>query len=505
MTEILPRLLPSGGRIDLSMLSGRRPAAVANWLQGEREYRFSNFGTALGYFRRAVAGDSALAVAALRGAQAASWENVNDDEAAALVAVALKNAKLLPQRQADFARGLSAYFAGQADSAVTWLSHALANSPDWIEAHMTLGETYYHELPNAAGPLDSLAAVEFTAAALDSGFSPPRFHLGEIAIRSGDPKRAAAAVEGFKRAAPQASEKQAQLELMMGCVPDRPRPRDWRSLAHQEPFRLLLVAQAAAIAGALPACAEDGFRAILGDTAIPMNLRWGALLGLQGILAAQNRLRELRALLDSTVASGVEYANWFYLLDVAAGIDVRERAENVMHRYETGAARTAVGPSALSLMGTWRAQIGASAEAESLRAELTRASSKAPDANTARFADALSAWLALQRGDSAAASRLRAVLATAGRDALVWGLSEPLAAHRLLLARYLLEKGKPQEAYAVASVMDHPSALAFLPYLPASLVLRREAGRAMGRTDVVARCDDRLSKLGRVDLLAARP
>src|SRR5882762_3432728 len=95
ITEILPRLLPPGGRIDLTMLTGRRPAAVANWLQGERQYRGSKFGVALEYFRKAVAADSGLAAAALRGGQAASWEN-NFDEAAKLVRVALKNVQSLP-------------------------------------------------------------------------------------------------------------------------------------------------------------------------------------------------------------------------------------------------------------------------------------------------------------------------------------------------------------------------------------------------------------------------
>ena len=108
------------------MLSGRKPGAVANWLQGEREYRGSNFAGALTYFRRAVAEDSLLAAAAVRGAQAASWENATD-EAATLSGVALKDVALLPSRQAKFARGLAAYYAGHADSAVAYVAPALAS------------------------------------------------------------------------------------------------------------------------------------------------------------------------------------------------------------------------------------------------------------------------------------------------------------------------------------------------------------------------------------------
>src|SRR5882762_6818128 len=235
VAEILPRLLPPGGRIDLTMLAGRRPAAIANWLQGEREYRRSNFAQALVYFRRAIGEDSALAAAALRGAQAAEWENTQD--AAILAAVAVRNARLLPARQASFARGLLAYFEGQADSAVHWLTLALRESPDWIEAHMTLGETYYHELPNAVGALDSLAAVEFAAAAaVDGGFSPPRLHLAEIAVRSGDFRRAANAIADFARAAPDAADANTQLALMLRCAAEGRGSVDWAAAARAGPL-----------------------------------------------------------------------------------------------------------------------------------------------------------------------------------------------------------------------------------------------------------------------------
>ena len=39
VTELLPALVAPGGRIDLTAFSERKPTAVANFLQGEREYR----------------------------------------------------------------------------------------------------------------------------------------------------------------------------------------------------------------------------------------------------------------------------------------------------------------------------------------------------------------------------------------------------------------------------------------------------------------------------------
>ena len=502
VTEILPRLVPPGGRIDLTMLAGRRPAAVANWLQGEREYRRSNFAQALAYFRRAVAEDSVLAVAALRGAQAAEWENA--DDAPTLAALALRNARLLPVRQTDFARGLVAYFEGQADSAVHWLALALRESPDWIEAHMALGETYYHELPNTAGVLDSLAAVEFTAAAAaDSGFSPPRLHLAEIAVRSGDFRRAAAAIADFARAAPDAADANAQLALMLKCAVDGRGSVDWAAVARASPQLALSAAQSLSGRASLPGCAEEGFRAILADTLIPMNYRWGALVGLQSVLAAQNRLRELRAVIDSSVMQGVEYANRFYLLDVLAGLQVGDRASAIAADYERAIPNRSVPPSVIWLLGTWRAATGSLVAAESLHRSLVQEAARLGDVNAARYAAALGARLALQRGDTSAVARLRALLAMGNRDGLAWGISEPLAADRLLLAEFLLAHGKPEESVAIASSIDHSFVTTLLPFLPASLALQRQAALTLGQRDLARRIEARLSTLGREDLLVA--
>ena len=185
VNHLLPRLLsarPTHENLGAGRpASGRRGQLAAG---GARVWRF-NFPAALEFERRAVADDSALAVAALRGAQAASWLN-DMPEAGSLAQVALHGVTLLPPRMADFTRGLQAYLTGQADSAVHWLTRALQQSPDWTEAHMALGEVYYHLLPTVEEPYDSLAQAEFLQAAADTGFTPPQFHLAEIAIRQGD-------------------------------------------------------------------------------------------------------------------------------------------------------------------------------------------------------------------------------------------------------------------------------------------------------------------------------
>lgn len=366
---------------------------------------------------------------------------------------------------------------------------------------MWLGETYYHELPNVAGALDSLALVDFTAAAADSGFAPPRFHLAEIAVRSGDLDRAARAVADFARSAPEASENVAHLTLMMNCAARR--SIDWKAVARVEPFRALNAAQALLVGAAFPDCAEEGLRAILGDTIVAMNYRWGALVGLQSLLAAQNRLRELRGTLDSAIASGVEFAKLFYLLDVLSGVDVREPASIIEAEYEEPGARASAAPGVLWFLGAWCAQRGDLAKAEAW-GRLLIERERSGNARAARYGAALAARLALQHGDTSAVARLRAQLPFGTRDELVWGLSDPLAADRVFLAQYLLAHSRPREAFAVAATVDHSSAVTLLPFLPASLVVRSEAARELGLTEVHKHLEQRLSNLGRSDLVASQ-
>jgi hypothetical protein len=67
-----------------------------------------------------------------------------------------------------------------------------------------------------------------------------------------------------------------------------------------------------------------------------------------------------------------------------------------------------------------------------------------------------------------------------------------------------LERDRPQEAIAVAASFDHPAPAMFLPVLPASLTLRREASLALGQRGWASTFEKRLARLGRRDPLARR-
>lgn len=492
---LLPRLLAPGQRIgDLSALADRHPAAVASWLQGEREYRGFNFPSALEFERRAVAADSALAVAALRGAQAASWLN-EIPEASALAKAALKDVSLLPPRMADFARGLDAYLRGQADSAVHWLSQTIKRSPEWTEAHMALGEVYYHLLPSVEGPPDSLAEAEFILAASDTGFTPPRFHLAEIAIRRGSPAEAEHAVQEFVGRV-QDNASSAQLLTMLACAQKGRQAVEWRGVATAMPLEALLAAQMLAVGGAFPGCAEDGLRAVFDNRALPLGHRWGAFLGLQGVLAAEGRITELRRLVDSAVAGGLGLATQLYLLDGLAGVNVETEASAVAQLLDRE-PRDKTRPFTLWLLGAWHARNGNRAGTDAARAALVARTESRHDPWAARLAEVLSARLTLLDGDTASAIvRLRAAMGAGRREALDWDLAESLAPDRLLLSELLLNRGQAAEAMSVAGVFDHSAPAVFLPFLPASLTLRRRAAVALGRESEARRLQERLVALG---------
>jgi hypothetical protein len=499
VNQLLPRLLAPGQRAtELSALADRRPAAVAMWLQGEREYRSFNFARALEFERRAVKEDSALAIAAIRGAQAADWLH-DSEEAGALADAAVRHVALLPGRVAPFARGLQAYLNGRADSAVVWLKRALASSPQWTEAHMSLGEVYHHLLPPADGRLDSLAQVEFTAAAVDTGFSPPRFHLAELAIRSGDTSRAVLAVADFIRLAQDSgsSEKRARLLLMLSCARGGRAAVDWQK-AYRTGLNVLAASKVLAGGGAYVGCAEAGFRTVFDDTSASLGERWGAVLGLQGVLAAEGRTSELQALMDTAAASGLGLARQLYVLDALAGatIDPSEQVAAATADPKTPA-------SMVWLAGEWHAQQGDVAGTRRIRDSLVVRGTQDPSEPTSPYVEALNARLALMKDDTAGAiGALRAVLSGAPQTDLDWGPGGSLAPDRLLLARLLLARGQARDAIRTAAIFDHPVPAVFLPYLPASLELRHHAAQVLGATREARDYTERLMALGASERLA---
>jgi tetratricopeptide (TPR) repeat protein len=467
-------------------LTDRRPAAVADWLQGEREYRRSQFASALPYFRRALAADSALVPAALRGAEAASWLE-RRDEATDFLTVALRSVRLLPPKYADFARGLRAYSAGRADSAVAYLSSALRSDSTWSDAWTALGEVYYHLIPSR-GWTDSSAALAFRAARrADPTFTPPLFHLAEIAVRRGDLAGAESIATVFRRYTRDTAASPA-FELSLACA-RQGADVDWAGAANRDVVSVVDGAGDLAAGAAFPACAEAGFRAALASGQGEPGVRWNALLGLQSLLLAEGRREEARTLLVDAVARGQAAAMGIYVVDAVAGYGMDDLAAKVIESL--------AGPyQGMSLQrlwyhGIWAAHRGERERLDTIVRTMERRAAEASDPDTV-LTGALSARLALMAGDTAGAvRRLQALVPSASRPDLASGLWQSLGSERLLLGELLLRQGRPAEALDALAVLDHPQPRVYPMYLPSSLALREQAAGRLGLRQLAERFGDR--------------
>ena len=495
---LLPRLVEPGRDVDLSPYTDRDPGAILLSIQGDRHYRHSRFAEAYDFYSRAVEEDSLLAFAAVKGAQAASWLNRYDD-ARELTQVAVSGDYLLPTKYREFVHGWSAFLDGNADSAVATLKSVLAMDRDWSEAAMALGEVYYHLLPSEA-PLDSLAEAAFEdALAYDSAFVPALFHLGEIAVRGGELARAESMIHRIEAAEPDSTWLR-HLNTMMLCARSDGEGFDWQDAA-EDALGVLNAARSLAVGGAHTTCAQRGFETLLRNAGGSRGNRWGALMGLQGVLLAQGRYDEALDLLDSAQAAGSRGVFSLYILDALAGAPFdhkAEEAEEVARRF-AGEYYSTAQLATRWLLGTWNAHIGQFNTVEGVIRELQGEE----DAQVRRIAGYLEAHAAAVRGnDDAALAWLQPLITNRPAGSLNWDITGPLAPERILLAELLLARHEYEQAERVASVFDHQGAVVFLPFLPRSLMVRLRAARALGLRSSVRQFSDRLEGLGWADSVA---
>lgn len=496
LPRLLARMLDPRARVDLSPLTDRKLAAIARLLEGEEAYRSARFATAFERYRQAVAEDSSFAYAAIKGAQAASWQN-RLGEAIDLIRVARANESLLPPKYRPYLNGVAAYLDGRGDDAVASFRQALGTDRYWAEAAMALGDTYYHLMPTPA-PLDSLARDAFVmASALDSTFTPPLFHLAEISAREGERDRARELLMRLQRGGADASWTR-HVAVMLRCLEGRLPAAEWRAIAAASPDEALMAAHALAGGGRQPRCALDGFRAILDAGSASVGTAWAAALGLNGMLMAVGRTRDAVQLLDSARAAISVRAYSFAVLEVyadSAFADMGRAAEAfAVAQFGPHYERASTRPS--WAFGMWEAWKGNADAVETIAARLAREAAERPTPRSRLAAASLAARLSLLRGDTAAAlRRLSALPVVAPRDSLSWEYFEPLATDRLTLATLLLQRGRPADAIAQASAFDHQEPVAFLPFIRPSLELRARAAEQLGQGAVAARFRARLRAL----------
>jgi tetratricopeptide (TPR) repeat protein len=497
VNTLLPALIQSGaGDVDiLAEWKDRNPAAVASYLLAEGAFRRVHLAEALAHYRDALEADSTFALAAIRGAQAATW-NHRSDEAASFIQLATRQ-KLSP-RYEYFARGYSAYLAGAADSAAAQFRRAIAVDPEMSVAWMQLGESYMHLLP-FAGNTDSLARKAFDEAyRLDPGAKHLLFHSIELRLRDGDTESAESMLREFVATRPD-SLLSEQVRLMYQCVKDGPRSVQWMRAARVAPLAVISAANSLKGGGGHLECAVPAFEAVraLDTTTAGAGRRWVATVGLASARLAQNRPADAIAGIDNSIARGWGGGS-FYLMAAPLYPSLRPRAAEIAQKDEaTYGQNYSQCPYTVRLwqLGVFEALAGrrevADAVAENLEAK-ARASGTQADGRLAR---SVRAFATLARGDSAAAMALLRSLVSdpaPGGD-LAWDLAAPRGMERLTLARLLLAERDYQTAIEVANVFDAAWPSVYLLYLPASLELRAEAASAIPSTQLAARFRSRLA------------
>jgi tRNA A-37 threonylcarbamoyl transferase component Bud32 len=488
---LLPALLEPGRAVDLTAIAARRPVAVANFLQGERAYRRLDFGAALAHYRATLADDSAFALAALKGAEAANWLGRFGDDVR-LAEIALARSALLPPFYAAFARGLHAYLIGSADSALAHLERAAALDSSAAALWTVMGEVHLRLLPSR-DRADSLGlAALMRARRADPEFAPALLLLEENAVRSGDMARVSRLAEEIRLAGADTTHA-LQRQLSASCASGGAASVDWQSAVRRDPASVLKAGVVLGSGAANPLCAYAAYRAILTtDSAITVPYRWGALLAVQSLLVAVDRTDLTRAVFK--LPSVGDLPVWsFHLINAGAGIGFYAEAAREAQRrtrYDD------IGPPTLWALGRWHTLQGDSRPLAAIAQVLRRKADSSAKRRDVLLAHLTEIGVQLVARDTAGAiRRLEALTPSAPRNDLAWQPWESLGNERMLLAELLRRRGDLKESARVAARLDATEPLIYPLYLRRSLALRLEIATALGDSRSAARIRARLEKL----------
>jgi hypothetical protein len=378
---------------------------------------------------------------------------------------------------------------------------AIALDPGNAEPWMYLGETFNHLIPTAASPDSQAEHAYRRARELDPTFAPVLFHLIEFAVRRGDAEAAEGLLAEY-RAESQDSAGWGQLDLMVACIRGGLTEADLRAVARQHPGYVFDAAQSLALGGLRqPGCARAAWEAILeSDTTtgdLRARYRFASMLALHGLLVAQGREAESRALLEGDTLFAPVYRGQLYILATLAGGHFEaEAAEFADRQWAVFRANPQeFGNDELWFLGSWLAHQGRYSETMAVRDKiLSRLQNPRRDS---LLAISLQARGALARGDSAGALRILQTLSpnANSHQALTWTPWESLGHERLLLARLLLARRQHWEALYVTSGFDSPVPIAYLMYLPASLQIRAELANRIGMGRLASASRHRLAAL----------
>ena len=295
---------------------------------------------------------------------------------------------------------------------------------------------------------------------------------------------------------------------MLACIVNGPESISWEAATDSGTLAVLLAASQLSVAATNPRCAEAGFQSILDDDDTPAETRWGAVLGLQGLLVAEGRVEEALDLLDLATSSISTQAYTLYTLDhlVDTSFELKASETAALARRFFGESYERAGPTLQWQMGIWHSRRAHADQVERVAASVRELAGQSDERRTKLLANALEGHLALARAATTDAIELFGTLTpTAPGDSMYWSIVEPLAVEKLILAQLLMARGEHERAHEVAAIYDYPQAVMFLPYLAVSLSIRLKAAEALGQAQAAERYRVRLEALGRSDLAGSEP
>jgi tetratricopeptide (TPR) repeat protein len=200
MRDLLRHIGRAGaGDLNAETLTTTSLPALRAFLEGESHYRHSRFAEAVQAFERAVAEDTAFAIALVRLSEAYGWlEEASSERSLEYGRRAEAHADRLSPRYQFIMEGWSALNRGTADG-VDALKAAVQKYPDDPEAWFLLAETYIHVGGATYGTLDDIRNAIERAVALDPGFAPYRAHQAHFAVLDGDRAAAEEALAAHRR------------------------------------------------------------------------------------------------------------------------------------------------------------------------------------------------------------------------------------------------------------------------------------------------------------------
>ena len=494
INALLPKIVGRSTHVDQVLLEGFAPRAVVHWLAGEQAYREARYDTALAQYEQALAVDSGMVFAALKGAMTSAW--LLDAEGYArgdtLVRLALAHEDRLPRRNAAFARGLAFLFDGDGDSAVAWFRRSVAADSGWSEGWYGVGEAYLHLAPSGTGQ-DSLARDAYSRSlALAPDFAPVAFHLAEIALLARDRRTADSLLAQHARLSRDTAQL-VTLDILRACTRNGRSTVAWAALAAKYPNEVFDASRLLAGAMGFPRCARAGFASVL---AAP-GLTWVSVVGLHHVAVASGDTAWARRFVDSVVAAGGRFgtgALGVAILDAVAGVGSDARAAPALAMLATPLDE--MPSSRLMWLGEWAAHTRDLAKLDSIASLLALRARESRRPADETFATATAAWQALLRGDTTLAlSRFGALRVVGSVSTLAFDYWPLLPAERLAYARLLAARGEDRRAIEVASSFDRGLSLVDLVFLRGSLELRKDAASRLGERRLATGLTERLHRL----------